>query len=272
MNRLNRTLYLLAVAIFAVACGNDGGRHRHLAGPEITINRTWPAAGVNRVRLFETDGSISVEAGATDQITLVAKARGDFEVQKDAENQGLFETRIVGDTLEIGRREPRRFRFDIPFVFGDRERRINYVLQVPQALSLELKTVNGHIATKGGSGETEAVSVNGGIDVETAGTQSLRATTVNGAVRAKFVQDFQGAQFRTVNGGVEATLPQTASFNVDLSQVNGHFEASFPLSIHSNPGSRRVSGEINGGEHELHIVTVNGDVELVRLNGALPAH
>ena len=38
--------------------------------------------------------------------------------------------------------------------------------------------------------------------------------------------------------------------------------------VPANPGSRRVSGEVNGGEHELKIVTVNGDVELARLNGA----
>jgi DUF4097 and DUF4098 domain-containing protein YvlB len=88
-------------------------------------------------------------------------------------------------------------------------------------------------------------------------------------VRAKFLESFQGARFKTVNGGVEAILPQNASFAVDLSQVNGDFEASFPLSIHSNPGSRRVSGEVNGGRHDLKIVTVNGDVELAKLNGKL---
>jgi hypothetical protein len=47
--------------------------------------------------------------------------------------------------------------------------------------------------------------------------------------------------------------------------VNGDFEASFPLSIHSNPGSRRVSGEVNGGKYELQITTVNGDVEVQHL-------
>jgi DUF4097 and DUF4098 domain-containing protein YvlB len=107
--------------------------------------------------------------------------------------------------------------------------------------------------------------VNGAIDIETAGLNELRATTVNGAVKATFTRDFQGARFKTVNGGVEAFFPQNASFAVDLSQVNGDFEASFPLSIHSNPGSRRVSGEVNGGRHDLKIVTVNGDVELAKL-------
>ena len=43
---------------------------------------------------------------------------------------------------------------------------------------------------------------------------------------------------------------------------NGDFEASFPLSIHSHPGNRRVSGQVNGGQFELQITTVNGDVDV----------
>jgi len=44
--------------------------------------------------------------------------------------------------------------------------------------------------------------------------------------------------------------------------MNGDFEAAFPLNIHSHPGSRRVSGEVNGGRHDLRIVTVNGDINI----------
>lgn len=146
---------------------------------------------------------------------------------------------------------------------------IDYVLQVPASIALDVNTVNGRIAARGIGGETEVVTVNGTIDIETPGTSELRATTVNGRVKAKFLQSFSGAKFRTVNGGLEAAMPASASFNVELSQVNGDFEAAFPLSIHSNPGSRRVSGDVNGGKYELKIVTVNGDVELSRLANSL---
>ena len=111
-------------------------------------------------------------------------------------------------------------------------------------------------------GESELTVVNGSIDVETSGTNEVSAKTVNGTVRAQFLNSFQGASLKTVNGAVRAVLPVNASFTCDLSQVNGDFEASFPVSIHSNPGSRRVSGEVNGGRYELRIVTVNGDIEL----------
>jgi Putative adhesin len=271
MNRLNRTLYLLPIVLLALGCGEVERRHgrREAADAKATITRSWPAAEISRLRVFEIDGSITVEAEATDTISLVATAQGNLDRKAGAENDGLFETRLDGDTLRIGRKEQKRKGWRFPILFGRNEMRIHYVLKVPTSITLDVSTINGRIVTRGSEGETEASTVNGTIDIETAGTQELQATTVNGRVRARFTRDFQGAKFKTVNGGVEAFLPQNASFNVDLSQVNGDFEAAFPLNIHSNPGSRRVSGEVNGGQHELKIVTVNGDVELARLNGRL---
>lgn len=273
MNRLNRALYLLPIAaLAAVSCGRAEGHApatENRSEARAVITRTWPASAVRELRVFEVDGSVSVQAADTKEISLTATAIGNLELDKTKENEGLFETTLTGDSLKIGRREERRkgFSFDIPILFGHNRKRINYVLRVPPSVTLDVTTVNGRIVTRGVSGETETTTVNGTIDVETVGTQALQATTVNGRVRAKFLQSFQGARFKTVNGGVEAILPQTASFNVDLSQVNGDFETSFPLNIHSNPASRRVSGEVNGGQHALKITTVNGDVQLDRLNG-----
>jgi hypothetical protein len=269
MNRLSTRLYLPALALTAivVSAGCDHVERRVGNESRATITRNWPAAGIEQVKVFEVDGSITVEAVPGTEISLLATAKGDLDVKKGQENDGLFKTEIVGDTLRIGRKTEKRKGWRFGFHWGLDDVRIDYVLKVPATLALDVSTVNGRIATRGTEGETEASTVNGSIDIETAGTHELQATTVNGRVKAKFTRSFQGARFKTVNGGVEATLPQSASFSVNLSQVNGDFEASFPLSIHSNPGSRRVSGEVNGGEHELKIVTVNGDVELARLNG-----
>jgi hypothetical protein len=256
MNRQIRHLSLLSVVLLA-GCGRIAG------GPEreITINRQWPASEVEKLAVTEVDGNVSVEAATGDQITLVAKVRGrELDPKPQVENQGLFLTQVSGDTLRIGRKQDRKF--EISDLFDRNKVHIDYVLRVPAAVSLDLQTVNGRIATRGMDSETEATSVNGTIDVETMGSAELYATTVNGRVKATFLREFQGAKFRTVNGAVEAILPTGASFAVDLSQVNGDFEASFPLTIRSNPGSRRVSGEVNGGRYDLKIVTVNGDVAL----------
>ena len=268
MNRLTRNLYLLAVVLILAGCDGRESRTRNANASRATITRNWPAAGVEQVRVCGVDGSISVEASATNEISLLATAEGDLEVKKGQENDGLFETSLDGDTLRIGCSEKKnRKRWNVPFLWNNDDVEIDYVLKVPPTVSLSAATVNGKIATRGIDGATRATSVNGTIDVETAGTHELRVSTVNGRVKAKFTREFSGAKFTSVNGGVQATFPENASFAVSLSQVNGDFEASFPLSIHSNPGSRRVSGDVNGGQHELKIVTVNGDVQLARLNG-----
>lgn len=269
MNRRNPKLYLLAAMMLAAACG--GGERRHHfgdGGATAQVTRSWPAASIHTLRVREVDGSVTVEASPTNEITLTASARGDLQIDKKAENSGLFQTEVDGDVLRIGRKERHHGHFNFNFIFGNDDVRIDYVLRVPPSVELDIGTVNGRIALHGGEGRTAATTVNGTIDIETAGTEELQATTVNGRVRAKFLRSFSGARFKTVNGGVEALLPEGASFSVDLAQVNGDFEASFPLSIHSNPGTRRVSGDINGGQHELKIVTVNGDVELGKLQAA----
>lgn len=268
MNRLTLNLYLLAIVLTLAGCDGRESRTRNANASRATITRNWPAAGVEQVRVCGVDGSISVEASATSEISLLATAEGDLEVKKGQENDGLFQTALEGDTLRIGCSEKKnRKRWNVNFLWNDDDVEIDYVLKVPPTVSLSATTVNGRIATRGIDGATRATSVNGTIDVETAGTHELRVSTVNGRVKAKFTREFSGAKFTSVNGGVEATFPENASFAVSLSQVNGDFEASFPLSIHSNPGSRRVSGEVNGGRHDLKITTVNGDVELARSNG-----
>jgi DUF4097 and DUF4098 domain-containing protein YvlB len=128
--------------------------------------------------------------------------------------------------------------------------------------------VNGKISSRGTDGEIGATTVNGVVEIEASGTNEVEAKAINGVIRAHFLKDFHGASFKTVNGRVVAVLPPSASFTSDFTQVNGDVEAAFPLNIHSHPGSRRVSGEVNGGRYSLHITTVNGDIKVE--NGGPP--
>ena len=255
MDRRRYRSYALALALLAGACTVAERRVD-------TVQRKWPATGIDRIELTEVDGSVDVTAGEPNEITLVAHVRSrGFNADPRKENKGYFVTNLDGDTLSIGRRGHRRSHFRLPFFFTN-DISVDYELKVPPAVALELRTVNGKIATRGVDGEADINTVNGGIDLETGGTREIAAHTVNGRLKARFLRDFQGAQLKTVNGSVDAVLTASASFICDLSQVNGDFEASFPLTIHSHPGSRRVSGDVNGGRHELRIVTVNGDIRI----------
>jgi DUF4097 and DUF4098 domain-containing protein YvlB len=263
MNSRTQRFYLPAAIILLASC-NVAERY------ETSIERRWPASGVQHVSIREVDGSVQVTASNTNEITLTAQvsSRG-VRPRKERENQGFFESSIAGDTLTIGSREGRHRHFFIPFFKTDGVT-VDYVLSVPATVALDIRTVNGRIATTGINGESDFTTVNGPIEIVASGENQLAAHTVNGRVRATFLQSFQGASLKTVNGGVRAVLPPAASFACDLSQVNGDFEANFPLSIHSHPGSRRVSGEVNGGRYELKIVTVNGDIRVENGNPVAP--
>jgi hypothetical protein len=252
-----RIVYSLAVVLALAACGRVEQRRAH-------YDKTWPADAIRRIEMNELNGTISVEAAATNQIQMAADVRSNgIRPQKGKEYEGYFTTSVVGDTLIIGEKRTRKRRVVIGIPFFSRDAaRIDYTLKVPAEVALELQTINGRIATRGMSGEMRATTVNGEIDLEATGVNEVAAKAVNGRVAARFLNDFRGARLGTVNGRVTAVLPASASFLGEFTQVNGDFEAAFPLNIHSHPGSRRVSGEVNGGRYSLKITTVNGDIKV----------
>ncbi|MEA2163262.1 MAG: hypothetical protein QOK37_1389 [Thermoanaerobaculia bacterium] len=252
MNSRSRAFYSLSAIVLLAGCGVVMERRvSH-------VDRKWPAGAIHHIEVREIDGAINIEAGSPSEITMAATVRSSVAPKAGQENLGYFTTEVNGDTLVIGRREHRRFRL---FHFGN-ETRVDYDLRVPATLALDLHTVNGRIATRGVDGSMRAVTVNGRVNIETPGSSAVEAHTVNGRIEARFEKSFQGATLKTVNGGVTAALPLSASFTGDFSQVNGDIEAAFPLNIHSHPGSRRVSGQVNGGRYELRITTVNGDIKI----------
>jgi len=231
------------------------------------FEKKWPAANITHLEIHEVNGTIAVDGNSPGEITMVATvhARGTRPDPKK-EYEGYLRADLDGDTLSIATHNEH----GVHFGWG-KEVRVDYELHVPANVALELRTINGRIATRGIAGETSATTVNGELDLESTGSSEVAAKTVNGRVQAKFLSDFHGAHLGTVNGRVIAILPPTASFLGDFTQVNGDFEAAFPLNIHSHPGSRRVAGEVNGGRYSLKISTVNGDIKIDNGGPAVPA-
>ncbi len=254
MTKSGRIISSLAIALTLAGCGAVEQRRAH-------YDRTWPAGAIRRIEIREVAGSIAVEGGASETIQMSAdvRARG-ARPDKAKLNDGYFTSEVVGDTLVIGTERHRHHLF-IGF-WNANDTTVDYQLRVPTGVAIDLHTISGRIATRGMAGETNATTINGEMDLESTGANELAANAVNGRIEARFLNDFHGARLKTVNGRVTAILPTNASFLGDFTQVNGDFEAAFPLNIHSHPGSRRVSGEVNGGRYSLKITTVNGDIKI----------
>jgi hypothetical protein len=90
--------------------------------------------------------------------------------------------------------------------------------------------------------------------------------TVNGGIHARLGRaDWTGTlDLKTVNGGIDVSLPASAAAEVKAATVNGDIETDFPLTVTGKFGHRRVNGTIGGGggRRTLTLETVNGGIAL----------
>jgi hypothetical protein len=147
----------------------------------------------------------------------------------------------------------------------DNDVSVEFHVEVPAGVRFVGRTVNGGIEARGIQADAEVHTVNGGVEVEAAGT--ARAETVNGGITARLGRaDWTGTlDLKTVNGGIDVYLPADAAADVKAGTVNGDIETEFPLTVKGKIGRRRLQGSIGGGGRLLQIETVNGGIGLRKL-------
>jgi hypothetical protein len=140
---------------------------------------------------------------------------------------------------------------------------VDFTVTVPAGVVFAGQTVNGDVSARSLTADVEAHTVNGGIDVSTTGHAD--ASTVNGSIEATLGKaDWDDVQFTTVNGGITLTLPTNLSTDVEAQTVNGDLESDFPLTIIGKFGRHRMNGTIGQGGRRIKLVTVNGDIRLLK--------
>jgi hypothetical protein len=210
---------------------------------EVEISRTWPASGIEELKVGGTNGRIEILAdpGAT-EITMRARARVAGELTEDE----ILEMAVRGDTLVVEEIESAGKKFRL---FGP-EKQIDFEFRVPGTIRLDANNVNGRIEVDGVDARMDLTTVNGGIEVTTPGGE-LVARTINGSVRADFLEAFRGAKLKTVNGSVKIRVPRNATVSPEVRSINGSFRSDIPVRINSGVDEGR-----------LQVVTVNGSVTL----------
>lgn len=144
----------------------------------------------------------------------------------------------------------------------DNDVKVEFSVRVPAGVRFLGHSVNGGITAKGLKGDVDAHTVNGGVEVETAG--HAEAVTVNGSIEAAVGRaDWTGsARFKTVNGAITLSLPAGTNADVSAKTVNGGIDTDFPITVQGKIGRRRLEGTIGSGGRELELETVNGSIEL----------
>lgn len=196
------------------------------------------------------------------------------EVRLDAVQEG-GDVRLVVDG-PFRDRDGHRRHHDQPY-----EMHYDFELQVPRAVDLDLRTVNGGaVRVEGVRGERFRVAnVNGEVSLEGL-TGSGSARTVNGPLTVTFHDNPGGASsFSTVNGQVEVAFGGDLAADLRFKTLNGEVFSDFPFEYLSaapaGTGERhkgrfvyrrdRAFGvRVGGGGPEHSFETVNGDIVIRR--------
>jgi hypothetical protein len=146
----------------------------------------------------------------------------------------------------------------------DNDTIVHFDIRVPYGVGFVGRTVNGEVNGEGLQGDVDAHTVNGSVRIETTG--AAVANTVNGSVNVSMGRaDWpNGANFKTVNGGITLTLPAVFDAELHAETLNGSITSDFPITMTGQVSRRRLNGRIGNGGRELNLTTVNGSIKLLR--------
>jgi DUF4097 and DUF4098 domain-containing protein YvlB len=157
-------------------------------------------------------------------------------------------------------------------------RKLDLVIQVPTACSMNLSTVNdGDIEVDNVNGDLEINNTNGSITLNQIGGSAV-AQTVNGEVHVVFtkVNADKAMSFSSLNGDIDVTFPASLKATVKLKSEQGEIFSDFDVQMQKTEtridrnekgkGTYRVTldkamrGTINGGGQEIQFTNFNGSI------------
>jgi hypothetical protein len=143
---------------------------------------------------------------------------------------------------------------------------VDFEVRVPRGVLFAGRTVNGNVKGSGLTADALAKTVNGSVRLSTTGL--AQASTVNGSITVRMGRaNWQNnLSFKTTNGGIVVELPDELNAEVSASTVNGGLSSDWPMMIRGRWGPKHMNGRIGNGGRELSLETVNGDIEIRRLN------
>lgn len=146
----------------------------------------------------------------------------------------------------------------------------------PARGNVRAETAGGSVWLQGASGRVDVESAGGSIDLfQVQG--AIRASTASGPIMAQIFGDqkiFGASQLETAMGDVQVYLPPDLPLTIDaaIEMAAGHrIISDFPLEIRGDQedpisGEIRGRGALNGGGETLRIRTVNGNIEIRKLD------
>ena len=257
-------LYFIAVVVCALwvvwsVTGHSWARYEESQ----YFDQTFSVSGRAQVSLENVNGDVHIDVWDQAEVRVQAEK---FASSEELLDELEIEINASQDSIRIDTHYPHHRSFFGWFSFGSSEHyRVEYTLTVPRGAELDsIDLVNGDLVVIGVQGGMEAELVNGDIIAKDIGGD-LRLSTVNGAIRPEFenMENVERIDLESVNGEIELFLPPGASASVRVETLNGSLRNDFGLDVHKHKYvGADMRGEIGGGDVDVIIETVNGDIEI----------
>jgi len=128
--------------------------------------------------------------------------------------------------------------------------------------NFQCKTVSGDLKIKSlGSDNLTLKTTSGEVNIMDF-TGNLEADSVSGDINVRCRIFDNNIDVKTISGKVEIDLPQNAEFYLKTNTVSGEVVAKFPITIISFNKMNQLEGTVETGDNSIIIDTVSGDIHI----------
>jgi bifunctional DNA-binding transcriptional regulator/antitoxin component of YhaV-PrlF toxin-antitoxin module len=258
--RLLPVAVLVPLALVATAgCDIVTADLKHSAKAE--WRKSYELEPGGRVEIANVNGRIKVEPSDSRTLEIVAEksARG---MTEDAARQALDRIEIKEEASSSSVRVETKLQRG-GGLFDGGSGQVTYSVRVPSGADAKFSSVNGGVELHGVKGRRlDLETTNGGIVARDV-SGNVEASTTNGGVDVEFAQiGDRGAKLECTNGGIKLRLPNDAKATISASVTNGGINTSGLQLETVESTRRRLEARLNGGGPPIRIEGTNGGITI----------
>jgi DUF4097 and DUF4098 domain-containing protein YvlB len=239
------------------------GVSRGRASDDWVRSYTLPKGG--RFEVANENGEIAVKG--TEGTEVKVTAHREVTTGSDEESKKRLESLKMREDVSADRVFIEAVTGSMKDVGFTRGLSVRYDIEVPDGLTVSVKTMNGTVRLDNVDGKITAATTNGNV-TGNAITGAVQGSSVNGSVAMNLDEVKGDVNLLTVNGAVRMEMPPTADAELQATTVNGGVSVDDKLAFadvekRSNFGPpTSFRGRLNKGGPRVTLQTTNGPVRV----------
>nr|WP_243427999.1 DUF4097 family beta strand repeat-containing protein [Alkaliphilus hydrothermalis] len=135
------------------------------------------------------------------------------------------------------------------------------IIDEVEANEFSLESVSGSIHVDSAKTNTTTVgTVSGRVNILNF-TGDIDAGTVSGSVDVEYAEFNNNIDIGTTSGRINIKLPENAEFGLWAKSTSGRIDCNFPIVISKDEG-RKMEGTVGSDKNEINVKTVSGSINI----------